>query len=49
MRPNHPYKLLYSKRNHKQNKKTTYRLEKIFANDVSNKSLVYKKYKQLNN
>ena len=49
MRPNHPYKLLYSKRNHKQNKKTTYRLEKIFANDVSKKSLPPKEKKKKNN
>ena len=31
---------------HKQNKKTTYELGKIFANDMTNKSLIFKTYKQ---
>ena len=41
-------KLSYSKGNHKQNEKTTYRMgEKTFANDETNKGLIYKIYKQL--
>ena len=47
MGPNQTYKLLHSKGNHKQNKKTTYGLEKIFANDVTNQGLISKQYKQL--
>ena len=31
---------------HKQNKKTTYELGKIFANDMTNKGLISKTYKQ---
>ena len=45
--PNQTYKLLYSKENHKQNKKITYRKEKILANEVTNKGLISKLYKQL--
>ena len=47
MRPNQTYKLLHRKGNHKQNKKTTYRLGKIFANHVTDKDLIIKIYKQL--
>ena len=47
MVPNQTYKLLHSKGNHKQNKKTTYRLGEIFANDVTDKGLISKIYKQL--
>ena len=46
MGPNQTYKLLYSKGNHKQNKKTTGQ-EKIFANIATNKGLISKIYKQL--
>ena len=35
-------KLLYSKRNHRQNGKTAYARGKIFANRVSNKRLIPK-------
>ena len=35
MGPNQTYKLLHSKENHKQNEKTTYEWEKVFANDVT--------------
>ena len=38
---------LHSKGNHKQNEKTTHRMEKIFVNDVSNKGLISKVYKQV--
>ena len=37
-------KLLHSKGNHKQNEETNYRLEKIFANDASDKGLISKTY-----
>ena len=47
MGPNQTYKLLYSKGIHKENKKTTYGLGKIFANNVTDKGLVPKIYKQL--
>ena len=40
-------KLLHSKRNSQQNYKTTYRREEIFANDISDKGLVSKFYKEL--
>ena len=46
MGPNQIYNLLYSKGNHKQNEKITCGLEKIFANDVTNKALISKIYKQ---
>ena len=38
---------MHSKRNHKQNKTTTLRMIKIFSNDVTNKGLISKIYKQL--
>ena len=46
MGPNSIQKVLYSKRNHKQNEKTT-NWEKIFANATTNKGLISKIYKQL--
>ena len=45
MGPNQTYKLLHSKGNHKQNKRQDW--EKIFANDVKDKGLISKIYKQL--
>ena len=47
MGPNQTYKLLYSKENHKQNKKTANGLGKVFANDVTDKGLISKILKQL--
>ena len=47
MGPNQIYKVLHSKGNHKHNEETTYSWEKIFANDVTNKGLISKIYKQL--
>ena len=48
MGPNLNPNLLHSKRNHKQNKtKTTLRTRKIFSNNVTNKGLISKIYKQL--
>ena len=41
------YKLLHSKENHKQNKKTVYRMGKIVSNDATDKGLISKIYKQL--
>ena len=38
---------MHSKGNHKQDKKTTLRWEKIFANEATNKGLISKIYKQL--
>ena len=46
MGPNQSYKLLNSKRNHKQNEKTAYRMGEKFAKDVTNKGLISKIYKQ---
>ena len=51
MGPNQTYKLLHSKRNHKQNEKTPMKWEKISANNVTDKGLIpqiYKQLKQLN-
>ena len=45
--PNQIYKILHSKGNHKHNEETTEDWEKIFANDVTNKGLISKIYKQL--
>ena len=43
MGPNQTYKLLTSKGNHKQNKKTTYGLEKkILVNNMTDKGLISK-------
>ena len=47
MGPNQTYKLLHSKRNHKQNENSTYRLKKIFAKDATDKGLICRIYKQL--
>ena len=47
MGPNETSKLLHSKGNHKQDKKTTLRMEKIFANESTDKGLMSKIYKQL--
>ena len=48
MGPNETYKRLHSKENHKQNKKTTYRLEeKYLQKNVTNKGLISKIYGQL--
>ena len=46
MRSHEIYKLLLSKGNHKQNENTIYK-RKMFSNDVINKVLVPKIYKQL--
>ena len=43
----HTYKLLHGKGNHKQSETTTYRMAKIFANEVTDKGLTSKIYKQL--
>ena len=40
-------KFLHSKRNHKQNEKTTSEWEKMAANDAIDKGLISKIYKQL--
>ena len=47
MGPNETSKLLHSKGNHKQDEKTTLRMEKIFANESTDKGLISKIYKQL--
>ena len=47
MGPNRTYRLLYSKGNHKQNKKTTNGLGEIFPNDVTDKGFISKIHKQL--
>ena len=39
---NETYKLLHSKRNHKKEKRQPAEWEKIFANDVTNKGIIYK-------
>ena len=46
MGPNQNYKLLYSKGNHKQNKKTRYRMGENLANDATSRGLISKRYKQ---
>ena len=38
---------MHSKENHQQNEKKTYKMEKIFANVITDKGLVSKIYKQL--
>ena len=40
MRPNQIDKLLHSKRNPKENKKTTLEWEKIVSNDATDKGLI---------
>ena len=47
MGPNQTDKLLHSKGNQKENKKTTYRMEKIVSNDAMDKGLISGIYKQL--
>ena len=47
MGPNQTYKLLHGKGNHEQNKKPPTDREKIFANDATDKGLIYEIYKQL--
>ena len=42
MGPNQTDKLLHSKGNQKENKKTTYRMEKIVSNDATDKGLSLK-------
>ena len=44
---NQIYKLLHSKGNDKQNEMTIFRLRRNITNDVTNKGLVSKIYKQL--
>ena len=39
-------KLFHSKGNHKQDKKTTLRMRKIFSNKATDKRLIFKLYKQ---
>ena len=46
MRPNQTDKLLYGKGNQKQNQKSTDRMGKIVLNDVTDKGLISKIYKQ---
>jgi len=46
MGPNEIYKLLYRKGNHKKNERTLKEWEKIFANNVTNKGLISKIYRQ---
>ena len=46
MGPNQTQKFLHSKGNHQQNKKATYRLGEKFANNVTDKGLISKIYKQ---
>ena len=38
---------MHSEGSHTKNKKTTYRTDKIFANNVTDKGLISKIYKQL--
>ena len=49
MGPNETWKLLHSKGYHKQDEKTTLRMEweKIFSNGATDKGLISKIYKQL--
>ena len=47
MGPNQIYKLLHNKGNHEQDKRQPTDWEKIFANDVTNKGLISKIYKEL--
>ena len=47
MGSNQSYKLLHSTGNHKQNVKITFCWEKIFANNVTDKGLISKIYKEL--
>ena len=47
MGPNQTYQLLHSKGNYKQDERQHTEQEKIFANDVTDKGLISKVYKQL--
>ena len=47
MGPNQTYQLLHSKGNYKQDERQRTEQEKIFANDVTDKGLISKVYKQL--
>ena len=47
MGPNQTSKFLHSKGNPKQNEKTTHRMEKIFANESTDKGFISKIYKYL--
>ena len=47
MGPTQTSKFLHSKGNPKQHKKTTHRMEKIFVNELTDKGLISKIYKQL--
>ena len=47
MGPNETSKLLHSKGNHKQDERQPSELEKIFANESTDKGLISKIYKQL--
>jgi len=47
MGPNQTDKLLHSKGNQKENKKTTYECEKIVSNDAMDKGVISRIYEQL--
>ena len=47
MGPHQTEKLLHSKGNQKENKKTTYKWERIVSNDATDKGLISRIYKQL--
>ena len=47
MGPNQTHKLLHSKGNHQQNKKTIYRMGESIADDAADKGLISKIYKHL--
>ena len=47
METNQTYKLLCSKGNHEKMKRQLVEWEKILANDVTDKGLIFKIYKQL--
>ena len=47
MGPQQTDKLLHSKGNQKENKKTTYRMEKIVSNDATDKGLISRIYKEI--
>ena len=47
MRPNQTYKFFHRKRNHNKTKRQPTEWEKTFANDATDKGLIFKIYKQL--
>ena len=47
MGPNQTKKLLYNKGNNHKNKKQSTEWDKIFANNMTDKGLIFKIYKQL--